>query len=194
MLNLADNIQKSIKLFTHAVSLITEDRAVGDQFGALMGGWWHTLHDDPVTPEVALEEAATILDMRKYEEDKEDLTDEQRCLQQILSQEIRIEAENYIGTKTVGELVECAHNYQPSARPSQAEANERLMRLGIRVIADDLLILNNSVFVKKVLNNTPWQISWNTILLRLKGASRRSNTRFAAGMSGRCVSINLKNL
>lgn len=194
MLNLADNIQKSIKLFTHAVSLITEDRAVGDQFGALMGGWWHTLHDDSVTPEIALEEAATILDMRKYEEDKEDLTDEQRCLQQILSQEIRIEAENYVGTKTVGELVECAHNYQPSVRPSQAEANERLMRLGIRVIGDDLLILNTSVFVKKVLSGTPWQISWNTILLRLKGASRRSNTRFAAGMSGRCVSINLKNL
>jgi putative DNA primase/helicase len=194
MLNLADSIMKSIKIFTHAVSLLTEDRAVGDQFGALLGGWWHTWNDKIVSPEQALEEAATILDLRKYEEDKEELTDEQKCLQQILSQEIRIETENYVGTKTIGELVEYAHNYQPAIKPSQAEANERLMRLGIRVINDDLLILNTSVYVKKVLSGTPWQISWNTILLRLKGASRRSNTRFAAGMSGRCVSINLKNL
>lgn len=194
IINLAENIQKSIKIFTHAVAKLIEDRAIGDQFGALLGGWWHIWNDDIVKPEIALEEAAAILDFRNVQEDKEDLTDEQRCLQQILSQEIRIEAENYIGTKTVGELVECAFNYQPNSKPSQAEANERLMRLGIRVLNDDLLILNNSVFVKKVLTGTPWQISWNTILLRLKGASRRSNTRFAAGMSGRCVSINLKNL
>lgn len=194
IINLADNIKKSIKIFTLAVSNVIEDRAIGDQFGALLGGWWHIWNDEVVTPETALEESIHILDFRNVQDDKEDLTDEQRCLQQILSQEIRIEAENYVGTKTVGELVECAHNYQPNSRPSQAEANERLMRLGIRVIGDDLLILNTSVFVKKVLSGTPWQISWNTILLRLKGASRRSNTRFAAGMSGRCVSINLKNL
>jgi putative DNA primase/helicase len=194
MVSLADEIQKSIKIFTHAVSLLTEDRAVGDQFGALLGGWWHTWNDKAVTPEAALEEASVILEHRNVQDEKEELTDEQRCLQQILSQEVRIESENYVGTKTIGELVEYAHNYQPSVKPSQAEANERLMRLGIRVINDDLLILNTSVFVKKVLTNTPWQVSWATILLRLKGASKRSNTRFAAGMSGRCVSINLKNL
>jgi ADP-ribose pyrophosphatase YjhB (NUDIX family) len=194
MVSLAYEIQKSIKIFTHAVSLLTEDRATGDQFGALLGGWWHTWNDKAVTPESALEEAAVILEYRNVQDEKEELTDEQRCLQQILSQEVRIESENYVGTKTIGELVEYAHNYQPAVKPSQAEANERLMRLGIRVINDDLLILNTSVFVKKVLTNTPWQVSWATILLRLKGASRRSNTRFAAGMSGRCVSINLKNL
>ena len=194
MLKLAPEIQKSIQLFTSAVSALAEDRALGDQFGALLGGWWHTWNDQVVTPEQALEEAASILDVRGVQDDKEDLTDEQRCLQTILSFETRIEAENYVGTKTVGELVELAYNYQPSVRPSQTEANERLMRLGLRVLNDELLILNTSVFVKKILSNTPWAVSWATILLRLKGASRRGNTRFAAGMSGRCVAISLNIL
>jgi putative DNA primase/helicase len=195
MISIASEVQKSIKIFTAAVSKLTEDRAVGDQFGALLGGWWHTWNDKAVTVETAEEEAAIILDWRGVQDDSEDLTDEQRCLQQILSQEIRVESENYIGTKTVGELVEYAKNYQPvnQGRPSQSDANDKLMRLGLRVIDDNLLILNTSVWVKKILFSTPWANSWNTVLLRLKGASKRGNTRFAAGMAGRCVCINLKN-
>lgn len=195
MISIAENIQKSIKIFTAAVCEITQDRATGDQFGALLGGWWHTWNDNIVSPQEALDESMILLEWRGVNEDSEDLTDEQRCLQHILSQEIRIESENYIGTKTVGELVDFAHKYvaQVQGRPSQGDSNDKLMRLGLRVIENDLLILNTSVWVKKILSNTPWLNSWNTVLLRLKGASKRGNTRFAAGMAGRCVCINLKN-
>jgi len=197
MVNLLPNLLKTINIFTEAVSELIEDRATGDQYGALLGGWWHTWNDDVVDYEVALEEAATILDMKGVLNDKEDLTDEQRCLQTILQYETRIEGD-FIGTVTVGELVEYASIYDPQAKIKQTSADERLQRLGMRVIEEQkekyLLILNTSTFIKQVLSRTPWAVSYATVLLRHPGASKRNTTRFSSGLIGRCVQINLKNV
>jgi hypothetical protein len=126
-----------------------------------------------------------------------DLTDEERCLQTILQNETRIEGD-FIGTVTVGELVEYASEYDPQAKIKQNSANERLMRLGLKVVEDNkekyLLILNTSTWVKMILSRTPWAISYSTVLLRHNGASKRNTTRFSSGLIGRCVQINLKNV
>ena len=197
MVNLLPNMLRSIYIFTEAISELVGDRAIADQFGALMGGWWHTWNDDVVEPETALNEAAAILDAKGILEDKEDLTDEQRCLQTILQHETRIEGD-FIGTVTVGELVEYASEYEPQAKIKQSAADERLQRLGLRVIEEQkekyLLILNTSVFVKQVLSRTPWAVSYSTVLTRHTGAGKRNTTRFSSGLIGRCVQINLKNI
>jgi len=137
------------------------------------------------------------LDAKGILEDKEDLTDEQRCLQTILQHETRIEGD-FIGTVTVGELVEYASEYEPQAKIKQSAADERLQRLGLRVIEEQkekyLLILNTSVFVKQVLSRTPWAVSYSTVLTRHPGAEKRKTTRFSSGLIGRCVQINLKNV
>lgn len=197
MVNLLPNMLKSIYIFTEAISELVGDRAVADQYGALLGGWWHTWNDDVVEPEMALEEAATILHIKGILDDKEDLTDEQRCLQTILQHETRIEGD-FIGTVTVGELVEYASEYNPQAKIKQDAADERLQRLGLRVVEEQkekyLLILNTSVFVKQVLSRTPWAVSYSTVLTRHPGAAKRNTTRFSSGLIGRCVQINLKNI
>jgi putative DNA primase/helicase len=197
MVNLLPNMLRSIYIFTEAISELVGDRAIADQFGALLGGWWHTWNDDVVEPETALNEAAAILDAKGILEDKEDLTDEQRCLQTILQHETRIEGD-FIGTVTVGELVEYASEYEPQAKIKQSAADERLQRLGLRVIEEQkekyLLILNTSVFVKQVLSRTPWAVSYSTVLTRHPGAEKRNTTRFSSGLIGRCVQINLKNV
>jgi putative DNA primase/helicase len=197
MVNLLPNMLRSIYIFTEAISELVGDRAIADQFGALLGGWWHTWNDDVVEPETALNEAAAILDAKGILEDKEDLTDEQRCLQTILQHETRIEGD-FIGTVTVGELVEYASEYEPQAKIKQSAADERLQRLGLRVIEEQkekyLLILNTSVFVKQVLSRTPWAVSYSTVLTRHTGAGKRNTTRFSSGLIGRCVQINLKNI
>jgi putative DNA primase/helicase len=197
MVNLLPNMLRSIYIFTEAISELVGDRAIADQFGALLGGWWHTWNDDVVEPETALNEAAAILDAKGILEDKEDLTDEQRCLQTILQHETRIEGD-FIGTVTVGELVEYASEYEPQAKIKQSAADERLQRLGLRVIEEQkekyLLILNTSVFVKQVLSRTPWAVSYSTVLTRHPGAGKRNTTRFSSGLIGRCVQINLKNI
>ena len=197
MVNLLPNMLRSIYIFTEAISELVGDRAIADQFGALLGGWWHTWNDDVVEPETALNEAAAILDSKGILEDKEDLTDEQRCLQTILQHETRIEGD-FVGTVTVGELVEYASEYEPQAKIKQSAADERLQRLGLRVIEEQkekyLLILNTSVFVKQVLSRTPWAVSYSTVLTRHTGAGKRNTTRFSSGLIGRCVQINLKNI
>jgi putative DNA primase/helicase len=197
MVNLLPNMLRSIYIFTEAISELVGDRAIADQFGALLGGWWHTWNDDVVEPETALDEAGAILHIKGILEDREDLTDEQRCLQTILQHETRIEGD-FIGTVTVGELVEYASEYEPQAKIKQNAADERLQRLGLRVIEEQkekyLLILNTSVFVKQVLSRTPWAVSYSTVLTRHPGASKRNTTRFSSGLIGRCVQINLKNV
>jgi len=197
MVNMLPQLLQSINMFTEAITELTEDRAIGDQYGALLGGWWHTWNDDVVSPKEALEESAAILDMKGILEDREELTDEQRCLQTILQNETRIEGD-YIGTLTVGELVDYASKYDPQSKIKQSAADERLQRLGIRVIEEKkekyLVILNTSTFIKQVLSRTPWAVSYATILLRHPGASKRSTTRFSSGLIGRCVQINLKNV
>ena len=197
MVNLLPNMLRSIYIFTEAISELVGDRAIADQFGALLGGWWHTWNDDVVEPETALDEAGAILHIKGILEDREDLTDEQRCLQTILQHETRIEGD-FIGTVTVGELVEYASEYEPQAKIKQNAADERLQRLGLRVIEEQkekyLLILNTSVFVKQVLSRTPWAVSYSTVLTRHPGASKRNTTRFSSGLIGRCVQINLKNI
>jgi putative DNA primase/helicase len=197
MVNLLPNMLRSIYIFTEAISELVGDRAIADQFGALLGGWWHTWNDDVVEPETALDEAGAILHIKGILEDREDLTDEQRCLQTILQHETRIEGD-FIGTVTVGELVEYASEYEPQAKIKQNAADERLQRLGLRVIEEQkekyLLILNTSVFVKQVLSRTPWAVSYSTVLTRHPGAGKRNTTRFSSGLIGRCVQINLKNI
>jgi putative DNA primase/helicase len=197
MVNLLPNMLRSIYIFTEAISELVGDRAIADQFGALLGGWWHTWNDDVVEPETALDEAGAILHIKGILEDREDLTDEQRCLQTILQHETRIEGD-FIGTVTVGELVEYASEYEPQAKIKQSAADERLQRLGLRVVEEQkekyLLILNTSVFVKQVLSRTPWAVSYSTVLTRHPGASKRNTTRFSSGLIGRCVQINLKNI
>jgi len=197
MVNLLPNMLRSIYIFTEAISELVGDRAIADQFGALLGGWWHTWNDDVVEPETALDEAGAILHIKGILEDREDLTDEQRCLQTILQHETRIEGD-FIGTVTVGELVEYASEYEPQAKIKQNAADERLQRLGLRVIEEQkekyLLILNTSVFVKQVLSRTPWAVSYSTVLTRHPGAGKRNTTRFSSGLIGRCVQINLKNV
>jgi putative DNA primase/helicase len=197
MVNLVPNILQSIAIFTEVITEAVGDRATGDQFGALLGGWWHTWNDDVVTFEQACEESIELLKMKGLLNQISDLTDEERCLQTILQNETRIEGD-FIGTVTVGELVEYASEYDPQAKIKQNAANERLMRLGLKVVQDNkekyLLILNTSTWVKMILSRTPWAISYSTVLLRHKGAEKKGTTRFAAGLIGRCVQINLKNV
>jgi hypothetical protein len=188
-------ILKSIEVFITAVTILTGDRAVADQIGTLLGGWWHTLNDEVVSLETAKQEADAILQTLSFSAANSDSTDEERCLQAILSPEIRIDSESFMGTKTVGELVEIASDKPTGAGMTRADANERLMRLGLRVLQIDgiecLALLNTSEFIKNLLKkNAPeWSASFHNVLSRLKGAKKMNNTRFAPGTSGRAVGV-----
>jgi len=184
-----------------AITAITGTKSVGDQIGTLLGGWWHTLNDEEVTYETAYIEAEAILKAIGQAENAKDSTDEERCLQLILSSEQRIESLDFTGIRTIGELVEIA-----SSRPcvtngiKSDEANDRLKRLGLQVAVQDnteyLYILNGSKFIKELLQKSgaAWAVSYNIVLSRMKGAIKSPVKRYSAGISGRGVAIPLNEI
>lgn len=194
-------ILKSIETFVTAITAVCGNKATGDQIGTLLGGWWHTLHDEPVTLEKAKEEAEAILQILGILSGGLEATDEQRCLQAILSYEQLVEGENMRRVHTIGELVEIASTL-PTGQGGirRDEANDRLGRLGLKVVqvegVEYLAILNNSIFVKTVLQKTApeWAVSFVNVLSRLKGAKKLNNMRFSPGVSGRSIGIPIEEI
>lgn len=201
MISILPVMLRSIETFVSAITAITGTKSVGDQIGTLLGGWWHTLNDEEVTYETAYIEAEAILKAIGQAESAKDSTDEERCLQLILSSEQRIESLDFTGIRTIGELVEIA-----SSRPcatngiKQDEANDRLKRLGLQVAVQDnieyLYILNGSKFIKELLQKSgaAWAVSYNIVLSRMKGAIKSPVKRYSAGVSGRGVAIPLNEI
>jgi len=124
-------------------------------------------------------------------------SDEQRCLQHLLSTEVKIDGE-FFGTLTVGELVDCCVNMN-GAIPFK-EANKRLRRLGLMVdtckAGDDwLFILNTSSWVNDRLKKTAWSSSHRTVLSRLEGAQAyKKNKYYSAGVQGKGIMLPIKNI
>lgn len=192
---------RTISTFVHAITAITGNKSTGDQIGTLLGGWWHTLNDEEVAYEVALLESKAILESLGTQDISNDSPDELRCLQVILSSEQRIEGEEIIATKTIGELVELAScKFTPGQKISSSEANDKLKRLGLQVIFHEkveyLCVLNQSIFIKTILQKSgaAWVTSFAIVLGRIKGAIKMQNRRFSPGVSGRCIGIPLSEI
>ena len=197
ILNMA-NILQSIEICTNAVANHSKNRALGDQIGGMLAGYWHISQDDVISFEDAqiLAEEVVADQMSKSTGQRE--SDEQRCLQHLLSAEVKIDGE-YFGTLTVGELIECC--VEVGATIPAKEANKRLRRLGIMVdhdknTGDDwLFILNTSSWVHERLKKTAWTSSHRTVLGRLEGAQAyRKNKYYSAGVQGSGLMIPIKNI
>jgi len=191
------NILKSIDICTNAVALEAKNRALGDQLGGMLAGYWHITNDSVISFEDAetLAEAAVADHVSKGTGQQE--SDEQRCLQHLLSAEVKIDGD-YFGTLTVGELVECCVSMDGAL--TYKEANKRLRRLGIMVDTDKtgddwLFLLNTSSWIKERLKKTAWASSHRTVLGRLEGAQAyKKNKYYSAGVQGAGLQLLLKNI
>lgn len=191
------NILKSIEICTNAVANHSKNRALGDQLGGMLAGYWHISQDDVISFEDAqiLAEEVVADQMSKSTGQRE--SDEQRCLQHLLSAEVKIDGE-FFGTLTVGELVECCVEMD-GAIPYK-EANKRLRRLGLMVDNDKagtqfLFLLNTSSWISERLKKTAWASSHRTVLGRLEGAQAyKKNKYYSAGVQGSGLMIPIKNI
>lgn len=191
------NILKSIDICTNAVANESKNRALGDQLGGMIAGYWHISKDEVIPFEDAqiLAEAIVADQMSKSTGHRE--SDEVRCLQHILSAEVKIDGE-FFGTLTVGELVECCVNMD-GAIPYK-EANKRLRRLGLMVDTDKsgddwLFLLNTSSWISERLKKTAWASSHRTVLGRLEGAQAyKKNKYYSAGVQGSGLMLPIKNI
>ena len=197
ILNMA-NVLKSIEICTEAVALEAKDRALGDQLGGMLAGFWHITQYDVIN-----EEDAALLAKEAVQDNQNKSTghresDEQRCLQKIMSSEVKLDGEVF-GTYTVGELVECC--VKPIGAPiSGKDANKKLRRLGLMVEVDKdgtewLFILNTSSWIADILKKTAWASSHRTVLGRLEGAVQyKKNKYYSSGVQGSGLQIPVKNI
>ncbi len=196
ILNMA-NILKSIDICTNQVALKAKNRALGDQLGGMLAGYWHITKDEVISLEDAEILAEAAVDDHLIKGTGQQESDEQRCLQHLLSTEVKIDGE-FFGTLTVGELVDCCVNMN-GAIPFK-EANKRLRRLGLMVdtckAGDDwLFILNTSSWVNDRLKKTAWSSSHRTVLSRLEGAQAyKKNKYYSAGVQGKGIMLPIKNI
>ena len=189
-------IRRSIAVFTTVCSRHFDSQALGDQYGTLLAGAW-ALQSSTVPSAAEAQALIDGSDWSRYEQGS-GLSDERRCLNRILQHPLRVETEDRVLTRTVGELVELLGSGVPSPLEpvSSRHAEELLSRHGMRVQEGSFLISNTAEAIARILEGSPWVSSWSTILCRLPSAQPTGNSvRFkGAGSKDRACCIPLDSL
>jgi len=181
---LAGVIRDNCEVFATAASEALRGRRAGDQIGALLAGYWALREDGPATAEAAAHFVSELC-LEDYTPDS-DSTDERRCLVHILEQRVRVETAGHLVERTLGELVEAASGNFADV-PSEV-AGATLMRYGLRVAPDGLLVSTSHAALKTLLTGTPWAVNWSQYLVRLEGAAAQ---RKACRMAGQVTKVTL---
>jgi putative DNA primase/helicase len=193
IINLIPQILKTIEVFTNVITEKLSNRAMGDQLGALLGGCWHLSNDSIAT----VEDVMNLISEIDFSEEQglNSVTDEMKCLQHILSIQIRVDTD-HTGqhTRTVGELLEIQDEciYGESAIVNSKTAEKVLKRNGIKLEDDFIFINPDSSVLQGYLKNTSWTKNYGQILSRIKDAEKIKRTYYSTGIYAKAVKIPFK--
>jgi putative DNA primase/helicase len=192
-------IRESVAAFRRAAGERLDSQRQGDQYGTLLAGAWSLMSQRPATHADALA-LIDANDWQAYLDSSE--PDENRCLQQILQHQVRVETERLqltganvvsnakVLTRTVWELVEAVRADAEACEVPADVAEAHLGRIGLRVQDERLLVSNTALGLQRILAETPWAHSWPTVLGRIPGAEKPGKVRFK-GMSGNSRAVSL---
>jgi putative DNA primase/helicase len=184
-------IRRSITVCCRVAAQHFDSQALGDQYGTLLAGAW-SLQSSQVPTAEQVQGLIEGTDWSSYRQSTE-IADERRCLNRILQHQLRVETEDRVLTRSIGELVELISNVNPLEPVSSRHADELLSRHGLRIADGMLLVSNTAEAIGRILADTPWASSWSTILGRLPGAGPHGHpVRFrGAGAKSRACAIPL---
>jgi putative DNA primase/helicase len=184
-------IRRSITVCCRVAAQHFDSQALGDQYGTLLAGAW-SLQSSLVPTAEEVQGLIEGTDWSSYRQSTE-IADERRCLNRILQHQLRVETEDRVLTRSIGELVELISNVNPLEPVSSRHADELLSRHGLRIADGMLLVSNTAEAIGRILADTPWASSWSTILGRLPGAGPHGHpVRFrGAGAKSRACAIPL---
>ena len=187
-------IRDSVAVFRRAAAERFDSQRQGDQYGTLLAGAWSLANSRPAT----IEDAYQLIDANSWDAYTEQTeADEERCLQHILQHQVRVESEERICTRTLGELVEITLRHRLDNDVTTRQAHDALSRHGLKVNEDQnrLLISHTAKAIANILRETAWGNGWSTVLSRLTGAERIAAVRFSgAGAVSRAISIPIADL
>lgn len=182
---------KNIAVFSEAAAKRFGSQRDGDQYGTLMAGAWSLISRETVDIDAALE----MIDMYDWSEHRENNeTDEgDRALAALMGAHIRVHGSAEV---TVNELIRAAKGYEVDGiTMSNAAAEAMLQRHGMRTEGDRLLLSNQSVELKRLMQGTPFEADLRGVLLRVKGADRYGNKSIKfSGVTSKVISIPLDGL
>lgn len=183
-------IRANAKTFSMAVAKLLGSQRIGDQLGTLIAGACAYYRSDVISEDDAIKWVGG-LDFEDAKE-AEQVSDEESCLQRILQSQVRFEGERGQLSRSVGELVDCAHGIEHINGTTPADANDVLKRFGMYVDGSYLVIANKHAELEKLLKDTPWGAGWRRILSRIPDASATAHAVRFAGAKSRGVQIPIK--
>lgn len=188
-------ITESVAAFRRAAADRFDSQREGDQYGTLLAGAW-SLKNNRVATVADAYQLIDENDWNPYRENNE-APDEQRCIQTILQHQVRVESEDRICSRTLGELVEISIHHRMDNEVTTRQALDALGRYGLKVLEEPktLLVSNTAQAIGTILRDTPWGSGWATILSRLPGAQRHAATRFSGvGAVSRAIGLQILDL
>jgi putative DNA primase/helicase len=187
-------IRANAETFAVAAAERLGSRRIGDQVGALLAGAYLLQSDD----EVSAEEARRWIAERDWADQEEvlDEKDEERLLARLMELVCRVDLGNgKAAERSVGELVARAAEVgvEQDDPVRQVDAAKALMRHGLKVDGDQLVISNTHSGIAAMLKGTPWESGWGKVLSRIEGATI-GRTSFGRGVNCRTTNIPLSHI
>lgn len=186
--NMIGAIRENAKTFAAAGAAIIGSQRLGDQIGTILAGAF-ALHSNAL---ISIEEARAWVEKQDWSDETSlhEVKDEQSCMAHIMQKVVRVSGQYTTTERSIGELVKLASDaLEDDAVLKRADADDFLLRIGIKIIDDGVLVSNNHTGIKEILRSTPWAAEWGRILKRLPGAKPHKQERFGAGGSARSTFI-----
>jgi hypothetical protein len=191
-LKLWNEIEKSIMILSEQCADVLGTKRQGDQIGALLGGCWMSQNDNAIS---AAQAAQWIeeLGIKTIFGETEEKTDEELCLDEILSSRIELQGEHQSVRCTVGAALSYWYAAKHSTMSYEVielkgieykKVKKELEQYGIKPAYTDagyvIRIAMSHPAIRKMLKETPWSTFYGKILARLDFCSEtKGPTRFA---------------
>lgn len=181
---------KNIETFSKAGAIRFGSQRDGDQYGTLLAGAWSLVDDGLATLDMAL----SYVDQFDWSEHRESAeTDEgERALATLMGALVRIPGAEV----SVNELIRRAEGLEVDGLTMQSpSAQAVLQRHGMRTDGKRLILANNSIELKRLVEGTPFEADLRGVLLRVKGADRYNNQSIKFnGITSKAISLPLEHL
>lgn len=179
-------IRENIHVFSTAANKFFGSAREGDQYGALLAGYWSMYRDDAAT----LDEARSVINSYTWEEhrDVSDSDEGQAALSALMGSRLRASKNLEF---TIFELLSAACGTPvQGVEIDRIEANALLRRYGMIVKDGRVLLSNLSVELQKIMDRTNFGADWKGVLVRVAGADRNDNkTATFNGVSSKCIRL-----
>lgn len=188
-IKLVPMIRKSAKILSSSVAIRYGTQRTGDQLGTLLAGLWSLMSDDVIMTDEADDLVDKYFMTDKKSEDEEN-NDASKCITHLMQSLIDVRIEKGHEKISIGELLDIAFCKKGRTDIVDSQAEDLLVRYGMKVEKGGFIISNSHPELKKIYNGTPYSAAWATVLRRIEGSKTTDNRSFGSrGMKSRGVFV-----